>query len=84
MKLSRHVAATGDKSGAYMVLMGRPEGKRPLKRRRRRWDDTIKLNLKDVGWGGMDWIDLTEGRNWRLVLVKVVMTFGFHTMRGIS
>ena len=49
--------------------MGKPEGKRPLGRRRRRWEDNIKMNLQEVGCGGMDWIDLAQdmGRWWALV-----------------
>jgi hypothetical protein len=52
----------GDRKGAYRVLVGRPEGKRPLGRPRRRWEDNIKINLQEVGWGGMDWIDLAENK----------------------
>jgi hypothetical protein len=45
---------------AYRVLVGKPEGKRPLGRHRRRWEDNIKKNLQEVGCGGMDWIDLAQ------------------------
>jgi hypothetical protein len=48
----------GDRSGAYRVLVGRPEGKRPLGRPRHRWENNVKMDLKDVGWEGMDWIDI--------------------------
>jgi hypothetical protein len=55
------------------VLVGRPEGRRPLGRPRRRWEDNIKMNLQEVGWGGMDWIDMAQDRDtWRAV-VNVVM-----------
>jgi hypothetical protein len=47
----------GEKTGACRILVGRPEGRRPLGRARRRWEDNIKMDLKDVGWG-MDWIEL--------------------------
>jgi hypothetical protein len=41
---------------AYKVLVGKPEGKRPLGRSRRKWEDNIKMNLREIGWGGMDWL----------------------------
>jgi hypothetical protein len=47
----------GEKN-AYMILVGKLEGKRPLGRQRRRWVDNIKIDLKEIRWGGMDWIDL--------------------------
>jgi hypothetical protein len=53
--------------------VGNPEGKRPLGRPRRRWVDSIKMDLGEIGWDGMDWIDLTQGRyQWR-ALVRAVM-----------
>ena len=48
----------GEKRGVYMVLMGKPEEKRPLGRRRRRWEDNFKMDLQEVGCGVMDWIEL--------------------------
>ena len=57
----------------YRILVGKPEGKRPLERARRRWEDNIKMYLQEVGCGGMDWIDLGQDRDrWR-ALVNVVM-----------
>jgi hypothetical protein len=57
----------------YRVLVGKPEGKRPLWRRRHRWEDNIKMNLQEVGCGGMDWIELAQDRDrWR-ALVNAVM-----------
>jgi hypothetical protein len=53
----------GKKRGGYRVLVGKPEGKRPLGRTRRRWEDNIKMDLKEVGLGGMDWIDLAQVRD---------------------
>jgi hypothetical protein len=62
-----------EKGGLYRVLVGKPEGKKPLGRPRRRWEDNIKMNLQDVGYGVMDWIDLAEDRDrWR-ALVNAVM-----------
>jgi hypothetical protein len=48
----------GKKRNAYRILVVKPEGKRPLGQHRRRWEDNIKMDLREIGWGGMDWIDL--------------------------
>jgi hypothetical protein len=62
----------GERRGAYMYLVGKPE-RRPLGRPRRRWEDNIKMDLREVGWGGMDWINLAQDRDrWR-ALVNAVM-----------
>ena len=61
-----HVARMGERRGVYRVLVGKPEGKRPLGRPRRRWEDNIKMDLQEVGCGGMDWIQLIQDRErWR-------------------
>jgi hypothetical protein len=52
----------GAKRNAYRILLGKPEGNIPLGRPRRSWVDTIKVYLREIGWGGMDWIDLTQDR----------------------
>jgi hypothetical protein len=62
----------GEKRGAYRILVGRPEGRRPLKRPRRRWEDNIKMDLQEVGWG-MDWIELARDTNMWRALVNAVM-----------
>jgi len=63
----------GERRGVYRVLARKPEGKRPLVRPRRRWEDNIKMDLQEVGCGGMDWIELAQDRNrWR-ALVNAVM-----------
>ena len=73
MRWAGHVARMGESRCVYRVLVGKSEGKRPLGRPRRRWEDNIKVDLQDVGCGGMDWIDLAEDRDrWR-ALVNVVM-----------
>ena len=57
MRWACHVAGMGDRRGAYRVLVGKPEGKRPLRRSKYTWKDNIKVDLQEVGWwGGMDWI----------------------------
>jgi hypothetical protein len=61
------------KRNVYRLLVGKPEGKRPLGRRRRRWIDNIKIYLLEKGWGGVDWIGLAEDRyRWR-ALVNSIM-----------
>jgi len=75
----------GGRRSLYRVLVGKPEGKRPIVRPKRRWEDNIKMDLaQEVGCGGVDWIELADDRDrWR-ALVNAVMNFGFHKMRGIS
>ena len=56
----------GERRGAYRILVGKPEGKRPLARQRRRWEDNINIDLQEVGCWGMDWIELAQDRDrWR-------------------
>ena len=63
----------GERRGVYRVLVGKPEGKRPLGRRRCRWKDNVKMDLQEVGCGGMDRIDLAEDRDsWRGLLNEVM------------
>jgi len=72
MRWAGHVAPTGERRGLYRVLVEKPEGKRPLGRPRRRWQDNIKKNLQEVGCGGMDWIELAQDRDRRRTLVTAV------------
>ena len=59
----------GERRGVYRVLVGKPEGKRPLGRLRRRWENTINTVLQEVGCGGLDWIELAEDRDrWRALI----------------
>jgi hypothetical protein len=72
MRWAGHVARLGEKRGAYRILVGRPEGRRSLGRPRRKWEDNIKIDPQEVGWG-MDWMDLAQDRDrWR-ALVNAVM-----------
>jgi hypothetical protein len=67
-----HVARMGEKRNAYRLLVGKPEGKRPLRRPRRRWVDNIRMDLGEVGWGDVEWIGLAKNRNrWRAVGIWV-------------
>ena len=73
MRWAGHVARMGERRGVYRVLVGKPEGKRPLGGPRLRWEDNIKMDLQEVRCGGMDWIELAQDRNrWR-ALVNAVM-----------
>ena len=73
MRWAGHVACLGEERGVYRVLVGKPEGKRPLGRPRRRWVDHIRMDLQEVGCGYMDWIGLTQDRDRRRTLVMAVM-----------
>jgi hypothetical protein len=63
MRWAGHIALMGEKRNAYRLLVGNPEGKRPLGRPRPRCVDNIGMDLGEVGWGGVDWIGLTQDRN---------------------
>jgi len=73
MRCVGNVARVWERRDANRVLVGRRQGKRPLERPRRRWEDNIKMDLQEVGWGGMDWIDLAEDRDSWLAVVNVLM-----------
>jgi hypothetical protein len=62
----------GEKRNAYRIFVGNPEGKKPLGRPRRRWVDNIKMDLGEIGWDGMDWIDLAQDRDQWRALVNAV------------
>ena len=73
MRWAGHVAGMGERRIVYRVLVGKPEGKRPLWRPRRKWEDNIKMDLQEMGREGMDWIGLAQDRDkWR-ALVNAVM-----------
>jgi len=73
MRWAGHVARVGDERGMYRVLVGKPEGKKPLGRPRRRWEDNIKTDLQEVDCGAMDRIELAQDKDrWR-ELVNAVM-----------
>jgi hypothetical protein len=66
MRCAGHVARMAKKGNAYKTMVRKPEGKTPLGRPRRKWVDNIKLDLREIGWGGMGWIDLAQDRDqWR-------------------
>ena len=84
MRWAGHVARMGQGRGVHRVLVGKPEGKRPLGRPRHRWEDNIKMDLKEVGGGFEDWMELAQDRDrWR-ALVGTVMNLRVPKMQGIS
>jgi hypothetical protein len=73
MRWARHVARKGEGRGVYRILVRKPEGKRPLGRPKRRWEDNIKADLQEVGCGGVDWIGLVQNRDrWRALVNEVM------------
>jgi hypothetical protein len=73
MRWAGHVARMGEVRDAYNILVGRPERRRPLGRPRHRWVDNIKLDLREIGFGDVDWINLAQDRDRWQVLVNTVM-----------
>jgi hypothetical protein len=63
-----------EKRNAYRILVGKPEGNRPLGRPRHRWVDDLKMTLREMGWVGMDWMGLAQDRDQWRALVNTVMT----------
>ena len=84
MILARHVARMVEGRGVHRVLVGKPEGKKPLGRPSRRWEDNIKMDLQEVGGGCGDWMELAQDRDRWWALVNTVMKFRVPKMRGIS
>jgi hypothetical protein len=75
MRWAGHVAQMGAKRNANRILVGKPYGKRPLGRPRHRWVDNITMELREIGWDGVDWIDMAqEGDQWR-ALVNTTLNF---------
>jgi hypothetical protein len=74
MRFAGHVARIGEKRNAYRLLVGKPVGKSPLGRPRRRWVDNIRMDLGEAGWGDLDWIGLAKDRNrWRALVNSVLI-----------
>jgi hypothetical protein len=73
MRWAGHVARMGERRNAYSILAEKPEGKRPLGRPRGRWVDNIKMDLREIGWNGVDWIDLAQDRDQWRASVNTVM-----------
>jgi hypothetical protein len=73
LRWAGHVACMGEERNVYRVLVGKSEGKRPLGRPRHRWEDGIKMDLREIGWGAVEWIHLAEDRDLWWALVNAVM-----------
>jgi hypothetical protein len=71
--MGRACSADGEERNTYGILVGNPEGKRPLGRPRSRWMDNIKMDLREIEWDGMNWINLAQDREQWRALVKMVM-----------
>jgi hypothetical protein len=73
MRWAVHIARIRKKRNAYRLLVGKPDGKRPLERPRRRWVDNIRMDIGEVGWGGVEWIGVAQDRNrWRALVNSVL------------
>jgi hypothetical protein len=73
MRWEGHVARMGEKTNGYRILVGKQEGKRSLGRPKLRWVDNIKMDLREIGWDGLDWIDMAQDRNqWRALVNMVI------------
>jgi hypothetical protein len=73
MKWAGHEARMGEKRNAYWILVGKPKCRRPLGRPRRRWVGNIKMNLREIEWGGVEWIDVAKNRDqWRALVNTVI------------
>jgi hypothetical protein len=73
MRWAGHVAQIGENRNAYRLLVGKPEGRRPLGKSRHRWVDNISMDLVEVGWGDVDWIGLVQNRDrWRALVNSVL------------
>jgi hypothetical protein len=77
MRRAGNVARMGEKRNSYRLLMGKPEGKRPLGRPRRRWVGNIKMDLGDIGLSGVNWIGLAQDRNKWIALLNSAMNLRF-------
>ena len=73
MRWEGFVARMGNGRAVYRILVGKPEGKRPPGRSKCRWEGNFKMDLQEVGWGGMDWIDLAQDRDMWQTLTNMVM-----------
>jgi hypothetical protein len=76
-EMGRECSTNGEKRNAYRTLVGKPEGKRPLGRPKLRWVDIIKMDLREIGWDGMDWSDLAQDRDQWRALMDALMNLRF-------
>jgi hypothetical protein len=84
MRWAEHVARRGEKRNACRLLVGKPEGRRPLGRPRRRWFNNIRMDLVEVGWGDVEWIGLAQDRDRWGALVNSVLNLRVQTTRDLE
>jgi hypothetical protein len=87
MRWAGHVARAEEKRNEYIILVGKPEGKRLIRRLRHRWEDNITMNLREIGWESVDWIHVTQNMDQLEgggALVNMVTNFGFRKSGVIS
>jgi hypothetical protein len=84
MRWAGHVARMGEERNVYKVLVGKPEGKRPLGRRRRGWEVGIRMDLRQIGWGSVEWIQLAQDRDQWRGLVNTMMNLRILAPRSSS
>jgi hypothetical protein len=77
MRWAGHVACMGERRGVYRILVGKTEGQRPLRRPRHSWENNNKMDIQEVGWGSIDWIELAQDMDRWEALVNVVMNLCF-------
>jgi hypothetical protein len=71
--MGRECSTHGEKRNVCRILVEKPKGERPLGRSRRRWENNVKMDLREIVWGGMDWIDLAQDRDhWRALVITVM------------
>jgi hypothetical protein len=75
--MGRACSTSGERKNVYRILVGKLEGRRPLGRPRHRWVNNIKMNLREIGWDGIDWIDLAQNRDQWRALVNTAMNLRF-------
>jgi hypothetical protein len=80
--MSGACSTNGEKRNTYKLLVGKPEGKRPLGSSRHRWVDNIRMDLGEVGWGDVDWIGLGQDKNRWKALVNLVLNLWVHKLLG--
>jgi hypothetical protein len=84
MRLAGHVAHVGKMKNAYRFLFGKPEGERPCRRPRHKWEDNIRMVVREIGWEGVDWMHLAQDRDQWQALVNKVMNLRSHKRQGFS
>jgi hypothetical protein len=82
MRWAGHVARMGEDRKVYKVLVGKPEGRRPLGRARHRWEDGVRMDLREIGLEGVDWIRLAQDRDWWRAVVSAVMNLRVLALRS--